>query len=145
MLSMTNFTVIGRHYKSTPFLKKILSLFFSHLIYICGRCIKRWITNMCIVCCTDVLSIKNVLLVRGLDVLLNYFFLSKSFTYVDKACCLAMFRVHREIWAMKPTCSFQSIWMVLYWTTLTSCCPERNSIQHLTFCKYSVRSVHWLD
>ena len=77
MLSMTNFTVIGRHYKSTPFLKKILSLFFSHLIYICGRCIKRWITNMCIVCCTDVLSIKNVLLVRGLNVLLNYFFSQK--------------------------------------------------------------------
>ena len=52
---------------------------------------------MYIVCCSDVLSNKNVLLVRGLDVLLNYFFPSKSFTYVDKACCLAMFRVHREI------------------------------------------------
>jgi hypothetical protein len=49
-----------------------------------------------IVCCSDVMSNKNVLLVRGLDVLLNYFF-SKSLPHAEKACCLVIFRVHKEI------------------------------------------------
>ena len=82
MLSLTNFTVIGRHYKSTLSLKKILSPFFSHL-----RCIKKWITNVCIVCCTDELSSKNVLLVRGLNVLLNFFF-SKSYLILRRLVVL---------------------------------------------------------
>ena len=94
---------------------------------------------MYIVCCSDVLSNKNVLLVRGLNVLLNFFF--QKVTSFWEGLWSWYFRVHREIGAMKRTCSFQSIWMVHYLTTLISCCPKRNSIQQLTFCKYSIRSA----
>ena len=42
---------------------------------------------MCIVCCTDELSSKIVLLVRELNVLLNYFFF-KKLPHFEKACGL---------------------------------------------------------
>ncbi|TVU09350.1 hypothetical protein EJB05_42820, partial [Eragrostis curvula] len=40
-----------------------------------------------------------------------------------------IFRINREIGAMKHTCSSQSIWMVLCLTTLMPCSQERNTTQ----------------